>query len=174
MSIEEANGLVFSGRLWFAHAWLGGDDNERNGVIFRTNAYFDILHVNARLGRGWQSYDPVVRTLGKCHRYSHVATWASSQTDGGVAAAQLFRAWYSTNTTLLSSLPAQLQALAIITHLAEVGRGYLSTLNDFLHPWIDAICNATSPATARTLWRDYENRFPPSLTYAKDIKEDWN
>lgn len=174
MSIAETNDLIFSGRQWLAHAWLGGDNNERDNIIFRTNAYFDILHVNARLGRGWRPYDPVIRVQGKCHRYSHVAAWASSQADGGVAAAQLFRAWYSTNATLLSSLPTQLQELAIITHLAEVGRGYLSALGDFLYPWIDAICNAPSPTAAYALWRDYENRFPPSLTYAKDVKQDWN
>ena len=46
--------------------------------------------------------------------------------------AQTFLDWATSDSLLLAALPVQLQDLAIITHLAEVGRGYSDALELYL------------------------------------------
>ncbi|WLH65500.1 hypothetical protein [Pseudomonas sp. FP2300] len=174
MSRKEADALITFGKFWWASAGLANDANGRDAVIKQANGQFAASNLPIKLGRGWQPHDPVIRTNNKCHRYNNVAIWAAGHRDGGVAAARKFRDWYTEDDTTLSDLPDELKALAVITHLAEVGRGYISSLDIHLSPWIDGICNAATPDAARALWQDYEHRFPPSLTYARDIGLDYD
>lgn len=173
MSQSEAENMVTIVRHWWAHVWAGGNTQERDAIILHTNGCFIAMNVPIRLGRGWQPYDPVIRVNNHCHRYASVAAWAAGQADGGVTLAQTFRAWYSSNLYTLDNLPEHLQALAVITHLAEVGRGYVSALDIHLYPWINDICNAANAQDAQALWQDYGNRFPPSLTYAQDLATEY-
>ncbi|MBT2340961.1 MULTISPECIES: hypothetical protein [Pseudomonas] len=173
MSKAEADVLITYGRFWLAKAGIANNAVERDAIILHVNGQFNASNLPIRLGRGWQPHDPVIRTNNRCHRYNDVATWAAGHHDGGVAAAQLFRDWYTDDDTTLANLPDELKALAVITHLAEVGRGYVSALASHLSPWIDDICNAANPVAARALWQDFINRFPPSLTYARDVGLDY-
>lgn len=100
--------------------------------------------------------------------------WATGQQDGGVAVAQQFVNWASDNTTTLANLPDHLKALAVITHFAEIGRGYKHAVGANLYPWILEISQATNAQTARDLWNGYRDRFPPSLKYDEDIKQEAN
>ncbi|TFH80746.1 hypothetical protein [Pseudomonas kribbensis] len=202
MSLQEAEFLTNCGRYWCAKVWLRKSakvattlytstrvidvkpptdeevkkaDTARTDIISVVNGYFSSMNLphTIKLGRGWQIYDPVIRVDNKCHRYLDVAAWAGSMQDGGVAQAISFHNWYSDTETTLLSLPVHLQALAVITHMAEVGRGYSSSLESELKPWIESICNASTPLEAKKLWGEVKTRFTPSLTYPEDSRLDY-
>jgi hypothetical protein len=124
----------------------------------------------ARTGRSLKAvyeHDPVIRRGGGAPTsYAQVASWASSQPDSGRQAAQLFLAWATGDEVGLLHLPTELQHLAIITHLAEVGRGYASALDGQLYPLLQAIVAGTKT------WGDYRD-FSPALKAAEDSKMDW-
>jgi hypothetical protein len=173
MSRAEADELIGYGRFWFAKVKLGTDYVARDGLIQHLNGIFTSVPLPIRLSRGWQPDDPVIRVGGRSHRYADVAAWASGQQDGGRQAAQTFRDWYEGDNVTLSALPPQLQALAAITHLAEVGRGYWVALETELMPWIADIADAANAQDARAAWANYTTAFPPSLTYAQDAATDY-
>lgn len=165
MTIQEADSLITWGRHWHSHVWIRGDATERDRLITHVNN--DLNAIGFRLGRGWQNYDPVIRRAGRPSSYLQLATWASALPDHGVAMAQLFLDWATGTAVTLAHLPIQLQDLAIITHLAEVGRGYSSSIELELYPWLRAIV-----AGHRT-WGHYRD-FTPSLKFAEDSVRDWD
>jgi hypothetical protein len=173
MSKHEADALMQIGKLWFAQVWIKNDGTARTNIINGLNQQFIQGNLPIRVNRGWKDYDPVVKVNGKAHTYAALAVWATSQNDGGVGAAQLFQQWYSGNNVTLSNLPAHLQALAVITHFAEVGRGYSSSLELSLYAWIDDIAQANTKNDAIGLWYTYKDRFAPSLKYDEDVKTEW-
>lgn len=173
MSRVEADELIVVGRIWFAQVKLGGNAHARDGIIQNCNGIFASVQLPIRLSRGWQPDDPVIRVGGRSHRYADVVAWASAQQDGGMQAARTFRDWYEGDNVTLSALPPHLQALAAITHIAEVGRGYWFALETELKPWIDDIADAASAQDARAAWACYATAFPPSLTYAQDAATDY-
>ncbi|NQD95796.1 hypothetical protein HP532_24365, partial [Pseudomonas sp. CrR25] len=120
------------------------------------------------LGRGWMNYDPVIRRRGgRPSSYAQIAAWAARQQDAGRGAASQFLEWACGDSVGLLHLPTELQDLAIITHLAEVGRGYQSALDNSLYPLMKAIAEGTRS------WSDYRE-YAPSLKYAEDGKLEWN
>lgn len=166
MSYAEAAILVEWGKLWCAHMWIGGDEEKRNELIEHVNDQLNV--VGFKLGRGWMNYDPVIRRVGaRPSSYAQIASWASRQPNTGRAVAQTFIDWMTDDTTGLQSLPTELQDLAIITHLAEVGRGYVSALDIQLLPLLQAIVAGTKT------WGDYRD-YSPSLKYAEDSRMDWD
>lgn len=173
MSKAEADALVTLGKHWFAHVWLKNDATERNRIILHMNHDFLRMNLTLRVYKGWQPYDPVVKVGGKAHTYAGLVTWAASQQDGGVEVAKEFREWYGGAQLELKDLPPHLQAFAVITHFAEVARGYKAALKDFLYDWIDDIAAAKSRQDAIGLWHTYRDRFPPSMKYDEDAKKDW-
>lgn len=175
---EEAEALLKQGETWASKVWIEGSDDERNKIVKEVNSALQSANLSFYVGRGMQSYDPVVKTSKGSHlkgnnalTYEAIAQWASGQKDGGVKAAQDFQDWYS-GSTPLSSLDEHLEALALITHFAEVGRIYESALTTHLYPWIKEIASATDAKTAMSLWLDYRNRYPPSLTHAEDLRQE--
>jgi hypothetical protein len=173
MSTAEAEAMITWGQYWRARVWIGGSNVDRDGLITHVNGQFAALQLPVRLSRGWQPYDPVIRVGGRCHRYADVAVWASGQQDGGRQAARDFRDWYQGNNLGLDNLPVHLLALAVITHLAEVGRGYVHALNVNLKAWIDSIADAANAQEARAGWLSYSTAYPPSLTYAQDVAQEY-
>lgn len=123
MSQAEAEVLIQWGRLWCGHMWIGDNAQKRDELIQAINGQLNSIGFS--IGRGWQNYDPVVRkATGRPTSYAQLVAWANRQPDGGRAAAQLFLNWATDDTTELFHLPLELQDMAIITHFAEVGRGY--------------------------------------------------
>lgn len=171
MSAEEAETLVQWGKAWFGYVWVGNDADTRDLIITRFNEQRMVTDAGYYIKRGWQSYDPVVAG-GKTYRYSEIAEWAAGQDDGGKAAATLFLGWMNGATTVLSDLPSPLAALALITHFAEVGRGYSSALSD-LEKWIKALSKESSKTTCAKGWRDYRSYYPPALTYKEDVSTEF-
>jgi hypothetical protein len=142
----------------------------RDELIAEMNKRLGEFGMTATVKRGWQPYDPLVVT-GAAMTYANITKAAQSEDDGGVAYAQQLRGWFDDDTEL-SDLPRPMYALAIISHWAEVARGYVSEL-DALYEWIDQIADAESPAEAKRLWGAYRTRYPPSLKYAEDAKMEW-
>lgn len=164
MSVHEANLLVAWGKHWFGHVWIMNNTTERDNLINLVNN--NLNAIGFKLGRGWQNYDPVIRRVGRPSSYAQLATWAHSQPDQGRAQAQLFLNWARGNNLTLHDLPVQLQDLAIITHLAEVARGYQSALEEQLYPWLEAI------VAGHRSWGNY-NDYAPSLKYKEDLLQEW-
>jgi hypothetical protein len=145
--------------------WIGADESKRDELIQQVNGQLNAL--GFKLGRGWMNYDPVIRRLnGRASSYADMAAWAARQRDGGRSAAQALLDWATDDSTGLLSLPAELQDLAIITHLAEVGRGYHSSLEDQLYPLLSAIVSGAKS------WSDYRD-YAPSLKSAEDSRMEW-
>lgn len=166
MSKAEAAVFIQWGRLWSAHVWINDDAQKRDELISVINRQLNSL--GFQIGRGWQNYDPVVRkATGRPTSYAQLVAWAARQPDGGRAAAQMFFNWATDDTTGLLHMPTELQDMAIITHFAEVGRGYVSSLELQLYPLMADI------AAGRKTWGNI-NDFSPSLKYAEDGKMDWS
>lgn len=170
MSEEEAVTLVQWGKAWFGYVWVGNDTDTRDLIITRFNEQRMVSDAGYYIKRGWQNYDPVVAG-GKTYRYSEIAEWAAGQKDGGKESAALFLDWMN-GTTILSDLPAPLAALALITHFAEVGRGYSSALGD-LEKWIKTLSKASDKGACAKGWRDYRSYYPPALTYKEDVSSEF-
>lgn len=165
MSAQEADALITWGKHWFGHVWIRNDTNQRDNLIAHVNN--NLNAIGFRLGRGWQNYDPVIRRVGRPSSYAQLATWASTQPNNGADVAQQFLDWARGDTVTLANLPVQLQDLAIITHLAEVGRGYASSIDLELYPWLEGI------VSGQKNWGHY-NDFSPSLKYREDMLQDWS
>jgi hypothetical protein len=159
---------VSEGEQWNHLVWVKGDEGARDQLIQKLNGLLNQFDITVR--RGFQRYDPVVIT-GAALTYKRIVDDVKGQGDGGVAYAQAFRDWYS-GVTPLQNLPRALQALAVITHWAEVARGYKSALAG-LYAWIDEIASAGSREEARGVWAQYNERYPPSLTYKQDVAADF-
>jgi hypothetical protein len=163
---DEADGFVADGAQWHADVWIKEGDSAP--LVAKLNAALNQYGVSFR--RGFQKYDPVVVT-GVPLTYQKIVDQAKGQADGGVAYAQQFRDWYAGNTAL-NALAPPLKALALITHWAEVARGYGNALGG-LYGWIDDIAAAKSREEARGLWGQFNDRYPPSLTYKDDVKTEF-
>jgi hypothetical protein len=174
VSKAEAENLIAFGRYWNANVWMRNDGEEaRKQIINRLNGSH-LGELGIRVGRGWRDYDPVVRKKNTLHTYAALVEWAVRQKDGGVIAANAFQEWYATDNTPLGTLPDHLQALAVITHFAEVGRGYIHAVEVDLYEWIATIAQAPDAATAQSRWRSYKDSFTPSLKYDENLRRDWN
>ena len=169
MSTEEAKTLINFGREWLSHVFIRADIAARDRIIATVNSSGILKDLNIKVGRGWQKTDPIVKIDNKAHTYEALVKWAVNQDDGGVDVAKQFRKWYSTDDKLLSELVAHLKALAVITHFAEVGRGYAD--QEGLYAWIDTIAEASDAATAKSRWNTYRDSYRPSLKYDQDLRE---
>ncbi|WP_127169155.1 hypothetical protein [Xanthomonas sp. BRIP62415] len=168
MSKREAKLLTDYGRYWWINVWGGADEIKRNQyrqeLIEHVNTQLD--PIGFTLGRGWQDYDPVIRVKGrKPSSYVAIADWAWGQPSQGRDLARQFLLWAIGDDILLTDLPQQLLELAIITHLAESGRGYHLSNTEDLYPLMKDIANG------RRTWGDIKD-YPPALTYKEDAA-DW-
>jgi hypothetical protein len=102
--------------------------------------------------------EPLVYISGKAYKYSDIATWAAGQAN----AAQQLLGWKTGNVTL-QTLDARLQALAWITHFAEVARGFLDAPGG-LESWLQDI------VAGNAAWSDFLEYIPAAATYAQDTR----
>jgi hypothetical protein len=130
-----------------------------------------MLPQHITIKRGFQDYDPVVRVHGVAYKYSEIADWAASQSDGGLSAAQRFGAWATRHDVTLEHLEPQLQALAVITCFAEKARNLYDPMK--LGEWMNSILGAATIPGRQSAWRDYETKWPASLSYKTDAAMDW-
>jgi len=174
MSAKEAEALISAGVYWWAHVWGGSDkvkrDAARDKLLEELNTALEPFKI--KVSRGWQDYDPVVKINNKAHTYKDLAQWAGGQKDGGKAIADTFYKWCNQSQLTLSDLDDHLKAFAVITHFAEVGRGYKSALELQLYPWMLAI-GISDAKNAKALWLNYKGQFAPALTYKEDTSEDF-
>lgn len=173
---DEANELTSRGRAWNARVWMQKDYARARGeLLVDMNSLLASWGASATAGHGpWGSngHDPVVRT-GRALSYSAMVGAARSQSDGGIQYAKDFQAWYSSDKQL-TQLPLEMKALALITHWAEVGRGYSSSVAGPLYSWISEIASARTKKEASALWGAVGERFPPALTYKEDMAADFD
>jgi hypothetical protein len=101
----------------------------------------------------------------KVHKYEHLLHWITNQQDGGIGAARQFLAWMNGKTSLIQ-LPEHLRMLAVISHLAEVARGYATDLPR-LKEYMEEIATVEdSPREskedlARAQWNKLAEDYPP-------------
>lgn len=167
---DEAATMADEGVEWRSKVWVQGDNDARDALIAKMNGLLAGFGMTATVKRGWKPYDPIVIT-GAAMTYANIVKAAQGQPDGGKAYAMQLRDWYAGNTAL-AALPRPMYALAIITHWAEVARGYQFALTS-LYAWIGEIADAGDASQAKALWGDYQSRYPPSLKYAEDAKMEW-
>jgi hypothetical protein len=168
MAKVEADPMIRLGEDWFRQVWIGNDAQRaisREDIISQVNFRFSDLGLT--LSRGWQDYDPVIRAGRRVSSYAQIAAWAGSQNNRGADAAQQLLDWAQGHLVHLEDLPSQLQDFAMITHLAEVGRGYRSTLESQLYPLLQDIVSGNRQ------WSDYGD-FRPSLTSSQDQNLEWS
>ncbi|MFJ6783341.1 hypothetical protein [Streptomyces yangpuensis] len=167
-----ANQLAFLGRLWHAYVWLEPDTttatDARSRICDAING--QLATAKIKITRGFQAYDPVVRR-GRPKRYIALAETLSSPTDGGQGQATAIIEWIK-GTRTLSTLDEAAQELVVITHFAELGRGYSSEL-DALYKRLAEIAGTGSAAKSRTLWENLATKWSPVLTYKEDTTTDW-
>jgi hypothetical protein len=111
------------------------------------------------------------------YTYDDMIGWARQQSDGGVQAAQDFLDWKNGDKTL-KELPEVLRMLAVITHFAEVARGYSADLEK-LTAHMEKIANIqgnnkASRGDARRLWGELENVYPPAVKAEADRSKEFD
>lgn len=150
--------LMGTGYQWFGEVQLA-EHPDRGGTIER----FDALKTEFTLGRGWQPRDPVIRpSSGKPRSYNDLVAIFERNPIGY---AQEFLGFLN-NESSLAELSREVQEFAVITHVAEVGRGYGKTSLKKLGVFMEKIIAGTSR------WSDIKKEYFPSLTYKEDAR-DW-
>ncbi|MEV7510156.1 hypothetical protein ACIPRL_11175 [Streptomyces sp. NPDC090085] len=167
-----ANQLAFLGRLWHAYVWLETDSttasDARSRICEAVNG--QLATAKIKITRGFQAYDPVVRR-GRPKRYVALAQTLSSPTDGGQGQAAAVIEWIKGDRTL-STLDEAAQEFVVITHFAELGRGYSSELQA-LYKRLAEIAGTGSAVKSRALWGNLATKWSPVLTYKEDTATDW-
>lgn len=168
-----ANQLAYLGRLWHAYVWMEGDaataTDARTKIAEGINGQLTTARI--RITRGFQAYDPVVRR-GRPQRYVALAATLSAGADGGVGEARAVIEWIK-GTRDLAGLSDAAQEFAVISHFAELGRGYSSQL-DSLYKRLVAIAGAGSAAGAAQQWAELATGWSPVMTYREDSSTDWD
>lgn len=159
------------GRIWRAYVGLASDSGaggDRQLIIESLNKTLD--DVGLKVNRGFQAYDPTVRS-GRPKKYVDLVATMTADKDGGVGQAVAILAWMD-GTAGIGTLSAPAKDFAVITHFAEVGRGFAQSLGE-LRNLLGAIASATSAAVAKTAWESLATTWAPATTYAQDVKTDF-
>jgi hypothetical protein len=116
-------------------------------------------------------YEPMVR-MGNCFStYTGIIKWATGTADCGKQAARQMLDWMDGKTTL-QNVPRSLRMLAVITHYAEVGRGYSSSIAG-LKERMQQIRDCTTKKGREELWKTLSDAYPPVLKWTEDAEEDY-
>ncbi|HEY4358646.1 MAG TPA: hypothetical protein VGN16_23065 [Acidobacteriaceae bacterium] len=174
MSKMEYENLYSLGNEWHANVWIKADNDAGKKLIETVNTNLNLFAPDkVKVRTGFQKYDTYVRTRGSAGgTYAAICGWAARQDDGGVSAAN--DVWDFFETKALNDLSPTLMELVVIVCFAEVARGYRGESFLAFGRWILAIRTATSPGAAKALWLAYNEFWPPSLTYAADMKLDYD
>jgi hypothetical protein len=110
----------------------------------------------------WQANDPFIRAVGKRGKaYKTIMQTCASKSDGGADEARSFVLWHAGQATF-DSLSESMRDLAVITHVAEVGRGYT------IQALRDLILFLAEVANGEATWSNLKNRYPAALTAKED------
>lgn len=114
----------------------------------------------------WQANDPFVRAVGKRGQaYRTLMQACESMPDKGREEARTFVLWHS-GEAKFDSLSQNMRDLAVITHVAEVGRGYtIAALRELILFLVDV-------ANGQASWKSLKDRYPAALTAAEDSDYD--
>ncbi|UGQ12326.1 hypothetical protein LO772_01560 [Yinghuangia sp. ASG 101] len=159
------------GRIWRVYVGLAADSGgggDRQLVIDSLNKALEAVGLKAN--RGFQAYDPTVRS-GTPKKYTTLIATITADNDGGAGQAAAILAW-TAGTTGIGSLSAAAKDFAVITHFAEVGRGYMNALNE-LKGLLRSIADAKPASAARAAWESLASTWTPATTYAQDVKTDF-
>jgi hypothetical protein len=141
----------------------------------RINAFLKDLGMNVVvLGN---AYEPLVRYGTRMYTYDDMIGWAKQQSDGGIQAAQDFLDWKNGSKTL-KDLPEVLRTLVVITHFAEVARGYSADLEK-LTTHMEKIANVqgnnkASRNDAKRLWGELAHAYSPALKAEADRAKEFD
>jgi hypothetical protein len=112
----------------------------------------------------WQKNDPFVKPKdGRGKSYITLMRSANSQADKGQAWAKYFLSWMD-GSLAFSELPDDMKDLAVITHVAEVGRGYGQTCLDGLYNFLVDVVRGN-----RT-WLQLKDNYEAAKTYSEDTE----
>jgi hypothetical protein len=142
------------GRRWLAQVWLdpqNGSGGNKQDIINQ------VLQLTGfQLGTVFQQYDPYIRGGGAYKTLIKTldANDAQSLLD------------FHNGDIDLTDLSVTLQKMAIIIYIAEVGRGYSSSVFNDLPVFLNGIIQNT------TQWSQVNTGFSPSLTYKQDNSKD--
>jgi len=159
------------GRIWRTYVGLAkdsGNSGNRQLVIDSLNKNLDDIGIKAT--RGFQAYDPVVRS-GKAKKYTALVTTISSDNDGGAGQAAAILNWMA-GTAAIGTLSDAARDFAVITHFAEVARGFLDAPTD-IAGMLGSIATAKPASAAQQQWQALATQWAPATTYAQDVKTDW-
>lgn len=166
MQAGSALQLQAFGRIWRVYIGLAPDSGgpHRQQVIDAVNAVLDTLGL--RVGRGWQAYDPVVRS-GRPSTYATLCEKFATQADGGRQDAESLYRW-ALGEIDAAQLSPNARDLGVVVMFAEVGRGFSGSLPELFNHW-GSIIKATSPGVAAQLWRMVPKSWIPATTYRDDV-----
>jgi hypothetical protein len=158
------NFLVYIGRHWLARVWL---ENGQDVVARKKICEFfndQLKHLGFRLNRGWQQHDPVIYPhKRKARRYLDIAY----ELDSNPVENAKYMLKFLKNEIPLEYLNSSLQEICLIVCVAEVGRGYVSALDNELIPFLMSIIQKENR------WVNIKVNFSPALTYAEDSRMDY-
>lgn len=154
---EEAANIESIGRAWLGYVYRNPNQQERQQ--FEQQIKDEIAKAGVTVkGPPFLKGEPLVYISGKAYKYTDIASWAAGQPN----AAQQLLAW-KTGAVQLQTLDARLQALAWITHFAEVARGFLDAPGG-LQSWLQDI------VAGNAAWGDFLAYIPAAATYAQDTR----
>lgn len=110
----------------------------------------------------WQANDPFVRAVDKRGKaYTTIMQACASKPDKGADEARAFVLWHAGQASF-ESLSESMRDLAVITHVAEVGRGYtIQALKELMEYLVEA-------ANGQESWHHLKLRYPAALTAKED------
>ncbi|MCG8329882.1 MAG: hypothetical protein MI974_19455 [Chitinophagales bacterium] len=169
--------LINLGEMWFAHIRIRplpaaeGEANRR--VALRLASHItDQLNENFSLVPGKRWYEPLVHYgMGDDDAppsYENLVSSFARSGDGGQADARAILGWMEGEIDF-ENLTADQQIFAVITHLAETGRG-MAPRGSGLAQFLDQIINAPNRNRARYLWRNITRHYSPALKYDQDTR----
>lgn len=175
MAKQEAEAFVNLGKHWFGSVWMEQDPIKKGTVreTIKKVVNDGLSDHGVSINRGWQDYDPVIRMAGKADTYDKLANFAASQPDGGKQIAAEFMQWAEGDLPF-ADLSRDGKAMAVITHIAEVGRGYSSALKGQLYPLMNSIAASPTPEVARQGWTNLAKDYAPALKYKQDSSQSFS
>jgi hypothetical protein len=154
---EEAASIETMGRKWYGYVYRNRNQQER--AQFEQQIKDEIAQAGVTVrGPPFLMGEPLVYMGGKAYKYTDIAAWAAGQPN----AAQQLLDWKTGNVEL-QTLDGRLQALAWITHFAEVARGFLDAPGG-----LQALLQAIVAGNAT--WNDVLTYIPAAATYAQDTR----
>ncbi|MHA3787022.1 eCIS core domain-containing protein [Flavobacterium hauense] len=152
VQLIKASGLAQIGFKWFAKVWMDKDSNPQEKQLIFAQVEKE---TGFKMGTVFQKYDPFIRGGGS---YVNLVKKLDKNH------AKIFLQFLNDEIDL-DSLDGELEKLAVIVCIAEVGRGYSFSVFGDLRRYLQDIIDG------KDKWSNVKERFAPSLTYKEDNKD---